>query len=164
MSRIFLIALVLLSVGACAPEENDARAPEEPSAGVGAPDGATAESTEQARGVVQAFHRALSDADSASALGLLHPEAIIYESGHAETVDEYRAGHLPADIRFAAATEREVVSESTVALGENVLYLARTRVRGTMGEREIDSDGVETMVLERDGNDWLIRHIHWSAR
>lgn len=165
MSRMSLIVLFLLTTGACAPEGNgnDGRA-EGVSAAPGAAARVTPASVEQARGVVRAFHRALSEADSASALGLLHPDVIIYESGHAETVDEYRAGHLPADMRFAAATEREVVSESTMALGEGVLYLARTRVRGTMGEREIDSGGVETMVLARDGDDLLIRHIHWSAR
>lgn len=166
MTRIALITMSVLSLAACAPEaeENDldlSGNEAEEASGV-AP--ATMESREAAQAVVHAFHRALSEADSTAALELLHPEAVIYESGHAETVEEYRGGHLPADIRFAAATEREILSERTVDSGGNALYLAETRVRGSMGDREVDSRGVETVVLAPEGEGWLIRHIHWSSR
>jgi ketosteroid isomerase-like protein len=117
-----------------------------------------------ARAVVADFHRALVEADSARVIELLHPDAIIYEAGHAETVDEYRAGHLAADIRFAAASERHVLSEQTVVLGDAVVYLSESHVAGAIGEREIDSRGVETMVLVPEGDGWRIRHIHWSNR
>ncbi|HET9452942.1 MAG TPA: hypothetical protein VFO66_01560, partial [Gemmatimonadaceae bacterium] len=53
--------------------------------------------------VVARYHRALATSDSAEALRLLAPDAVILESGGAETVAEYRAHHLPADIAFAAA-------------------------------------------------------------
>ena len=48
--------------------------------------------------VVARFHGALASGDSAAALGLLDRDAIILESGAAETRDEYRSHHLPADI------------------------------------------------------------------
>jgi hypothetical protein len=161
MTRTFALALFLPLLAACAPEgaENAARTADAPSADVFSE---TRAELEEARLTVESFHRALAQGDSAAALDLLNPDVVIYESGHAETLEEYRAGHLAADIQFAAATEREVLSEQTVPLGAHVLYLAQTRVHGTIGNREIDSHGVESMVLVPDGDRWLIRHIHWS--
>jgi ketosteroid isomerase-like protein len=161
--RTLIAPLLLIALTACEP----AAEPETPPTveETGEVDVTRAEADpDAARSVVQDFHRALADADSARVLELLHRDAIIYEAGHAETVEEYRAGHLAADIRFAAASDREVLDERTVVMGDAVVYLSESHVRGTMGEREIDSRGVETMVLIRDGDGWRIRHIHWSNR
>src|SRR5687768_11914331 len=51
--------------------------------------------------VVSEFHAALSTGDSATALRLLDPDAMVLESGEVETRDEYRSHHLAADIEFA---------------------------------------------------------------
>jgi ketosteroid isomerase-like protein len=161
--RTLIALLPLLAIVACQPADDTATPPtvEE----TGEVDVTRAEADpDAARSVVQDFHRALAEADSARVLELLHPDAIIYEAGHAETVEEYRAGHLAADIRFAAASEREVLDEQTMVTGDAVVYLSESHVRGTIGEREIDSHGVETMVLVPEGDGWIIRHIHWSNR
>ena len=50
---------------------------------------------------VAEFHAALKRGDGASAMKLLAPDAVILESGFAETRAEYEAHHLPEDIRFA---------------------------------------------------------------
>jgi ketosteroid isomerase-like protein len=163
MTIRILIALLLITTVACQPaaDRNTPPTVEE----TGEVDVTRAEADpDAARSVVEDFHRALAEADSARVLDLLHPDAIIYEAGHAETVEEYRAGHLAADIRFAAASEREVLDERTVVMGDAVIYLSESHVSGTVGEREIDSRGVETMVLVPDGDGWRIRHIHWSNR
>jgi ketosteroid isomerase-like protein len=55
--------------------------------------------------VVARFHAALASGDSAVALGLLDRDAIILESGAAETREEYRWHHWPADIEFARAVK-----------------------------------------------------------
>lgn len=120
--------------------------------------------TAGARAAVLQFHEALARGDSAGALALLHPEAVIYEAGHAETVTEYRAGHLAADMEFAAGTEREILQEASSPIGRGVLYVAETQTQGSFRDREIDSLGVETMVLEPSNDQWRIRHIHWSSR
>jgi ketosteroid isomerase-like protein len=112
---------------------------------------------------VQAYHAALAAGDSAAAIRLLHPEVVIFESGHAETLAEYRGGHLPADIRFAAATRRTVTSESVAVSRDFALYTGGSHTTGQVRDRNIDARGVETMVLVRTSDGWRIRHIHWSS-
>jgi hypothetical protein len=115
------------------------------------------------RAVANAYHQALAAGDSVRAVELLHPEVMIYEGGHAETLGEYRAGHLAADISFAQAVESETTSEEVVDLGGAALYLRESVTRGTCRDREIDSRGTETLVMVPQGDTWVIRHIHWSA-
>lgn len=123
---------------------------------------------EEARDVVYEFHQALEAGDSTRALALLHPDAVIHEAGHSETVGEYREGHLAADADFAAAVSREILHEEVLPLGDATLYLAETRASGTLRGREIDSRGTETVLLTRtdepDEGAWRIRHVHWSSR
>lgn len=114
--------------------------------------------------VVHDFHAALAAGDSARALELLHPEVRIFEAGHAETLSEYRAGHLAADMEFAGAVERELVEEDVTTGEDGALYLSEYRVTGTFRGEEVDAHGTETMVLVRTGDGWRIRHVHWSSR
>lgn len=117
----------------------------------------------EVRAVVETFHEALAAGDSTAALQWLHDDLEIYESGHAETISEYRSGHLGSDMVFAAATRREVTSESIDVWGDQALYLSESRTRGTLRGRTIDSQGTETAVLIRTSEGWRIRHIHWSS-
>ncbi len=133
-----------------------------PAAEVGETAAATV--TEEVREIVASFHAALARGDSAAALGLLHPEVRIYEQGHAETLEEYRAGHLAADVAFAAAVRREVVREEVIAGEDMALYVAETAARGTFRGREVDAAGTETVHVVRTPDGWRIRHIHWSSR
>lgn len=115
--------------------------------------------------IVDAFHAALSAEDSMSALGFLSPDVVIFESGGAETSrEEYRSHHLGADIEFSMSTTRQI-TERRVEAGEDVaIVLTRSATTGTFREHEIDSTGVETMVLAHTGDGWVILHIHWSSR
>lgn len=113
---------------------------------------------------VAAFHAALAAGDSALALSFLAPDVRVLESGGTETLAEYRAHHLPADIAFARAvpSERQVQAVSVV---DSVAWLAATsRSQGTFRQRPVDSDGAELMVLTRSEGKWTIRAIHWSGR
>lgn len=116
------------------------------------------------RTTVSRFHDALGRGDGQAALELLHPEARIYESGHAETREEYESGHLGTDMAFLAAVTRETTWDRVVPGRGMALYLSESHVTGTFRDREIDSRGVETMVLVPTGDGWRIRHIHWSSR
>ena len=129
----------------------------------GAQNAASADSGEVASAVA-AFHAALVAGDSAAVLALLAPDVQVLESGSSETLTEYRAHHLPADMAFAQAvpSERRVLR---VAVMDSVAWLTATsRSQGTFRGRAVDSDGVELMVLTRRAGHWQIRAIHWSSR
>lgn len=111
-----------------------------------------------------AFHAALAAGDSAAALRILSPDAVVLESGGIETLAEYRAHHLPADIAFARAlpSTRSVV-RVTVA-GEQAWVASTSTTRGEFRGRQINSAGAELATLRRSGGNWRITSIHWSSR
>ena len=113
---------------------------------------------------VEAFHSALAAGDRDRALAWLDPKVVIFESGGAEmSREEYASHHLESDMAFVAATKTEVVDRQAQAAGDTAWVLSRTRTTGQFRDRPVDADGVETVVLQRDGGQWRIIHIHWSS-
>jgi ketosteroid isomerase-like protein len=113
---------------------------------------------------VARFHEALERGDSAAALALLAPDAVILESGGAETVSDYRAHHLPADIEFARAI-RSVRNSVRVTVQGDLAWAAGTSTtQGDFRGRPVNSAGAELMVLIRTSDGWRIAAIHWSSR
>lgn len=130
---------------------------------VGAAD-VQAQTEAEVAAVVDAYHSALAAGDSTTALSLLADDVVILESGGLETKAQYRSGHLAGDMRFAQAVPRER-GEIAVAVMDDVAWAWSTSVtEGRMGEREINSQGAELMVLAHVGGDWRIKAIHWSSR
>lgn len=146
-----LAAFVLVPVSAAAQDSDHAA------------HSASADSADVAA-VVEEFHSALERKDSAQALELLAPGARILEGGGVETVQEYASHHLPADMAFAAAVERERGPLHVQVRGDVAWATSTSRVQGTYGEREIDSRGAELVVLARSNGQWRIEAIHWSSR
>ncbi len=114
--------------------------------------------------VVERYHRALAEGDSAAALALLAPDAVILESGGVESREEYRSHHLPADIQFARAVQSQRSATRVVVVGTVAWVSSTSTTQGTYRERPIDSTGAELMVLTRESGGWMIRAIHWSSR
>jgi len=114
--------------------------------------------------VVSEFHAALATSDSATALWLLDPDAIVLESGDVETRDEYRANHLPADIEFARAVRSKRTVLSVTVAGDAGWIVSKSDNVGRMGTRSINSVGAELMVLRKRDTGWKIAAIHWSSR
>lgn len=113
---------------------------------------------------VDDYHAALSSGDSARALTLLAPDAVILESGGMETRAEYRSHHLAGDIAFAKAVKSER-SPLVVRVHGNTAWTSSTSVtQGTFNGRAINSSGAESMVLTKGPDGWRIRAIHWSSR
>ncbi len=110
------------------------------------------------------FQSALASGDSAVALALLAPDAVILESGGVETRDDYRAHHLPADIAFARAV-RGVRSPLRVYVQGDVAWATSTSTaQGEFRGRAVNSVAAELVVLTRTNEGWRIRAIHWSSR
>lgn len=114
--------------------------------------------------VIELYHEALAAGDSATAISLLAPGALILESGGMETREEYESHHLPADIRFARAVARERGPIHVRVQGDVAWAASVSRSVGTYGQREIDARGAELMVLRRASDRWRIEAIHWSSR
>lgn len=126
---------------------------------------AAAQGADDPRAVVRAYHEAMAAGDSARALGLLLPDAVIFESGSVEASrDEYRTAHMPADMEFARATRREITRERSGTAGDAAWVLTESRATGSFRGRAVDSRSVETMLLRRTPEGWRIAHIHWSSR
>jgi ketosteroid isomerase-like protein len=133
---------------------------------VGSRSGARIPSTDSADVVatVERYQRALASGDSATALQLLAPDAVILESGGLQTRDEYRAHHLPADIGFARAVPSVRGPMRVVVRGDAAWTSSTTTTRGEYRGRQINSRGAELMVLSREPDGWKIRAIHWSSK
>ena len=114
--------------------------------------------------VVERYHRSLQSSDSASALALLAPDAVIIESGGVESRQEYRSHHLPADIAFARAVKESRSPVRVTLRGDAAWAVATATTRGTYRGRAVHSTGAELMVLTRTPDGWTIRAIHWSSR
>jgi len=129
------------------------------------PRGGTHQEGMEATEVVAAFHAALAAGDGDAALAHLAPEVVILESGGGEkSRDEYASHHLGGGMRFAAASQRETLEQRRETFGDTAVVLTWTRTTGSFGDRQIDSNGVETMVLHRTDAQWHIVHVHWSSR
>ncbi|MGB6336115.1 MAG: nuclear transport factor 2 family protein [Thermoanaerobaculia bacterium] len=114
---------------------------------------------------VAAFHQALATGDQHAVLDLLAPQVIVFESGGGEqTRDEYASHHLDADMEFAGVTTRKVVGQIEGEDGQTGWVLTRSETSGTFRDKEIESSGVETVILRRGEKGWRIVHIHWSSR
>jgi ketosteroid isomerase-like protein len=125
---------------------------------------ATATDSADVAGVVNAYHRALAAGDSAAAMTLLAPDAIIQESGSVETRSDYAGHHLPGDMRFAQALPGVRSAQRVVVVGDVAWSTSTSVTKGRYRDRDINSAGAEMMVLTKDSGRWRIRAIHWSSR
>jgi ketosteroid isomerase-like protein len=124
---------------------------------------ATADENANVASAVEAFHNALAHGDGKAAMKLLAPDAVILESGSAETRAEYESHHLPEDIQFAQAVHNNR-SDVRVQIDGNTAWLtSRGVAEGTFEGKPVNSVGVELVVLTKTAGGWQIRAIHWSS-
>lgn len=114
---------------------------------------------------VAAFHDALASGKAAQAGALLSPSIQIYESGHVErSRDEYAGHHLPADMAFAKATSSKVLKQAERVDGKLAVVMRETETTGKYKGKNVHLFGTETVLLEQQGEQWIITHAHWSSR
>jgi ketosteroid isomerase-like protein len=114
---------------------------------------------------VSTFHAAVKAGDTTKALALLSPTIVIYESGYVErSREEYASHHLASDIEFSKVVTRKVLKHTERTDGNIATVLEETETTGAFKGKPVHSFGVETAVLEKKGDDWVIVHVHWSSR
>jgi len=114
--------------------------------------------------VVDAFHSALSSGDSIAALSHLAEDVTILESGGVENKEHYKSGHMAGDMRFAKAVPRKRGDMQVSIVGDVAWAHSTSITQGKMGDREINSQGAELVVLANEAGTWKIKAIHWSSR
>lgn len=114
---------------------------------------------------VSAFHAAVGAGDKNKALALISPTIVIYESGYVErSREEYANHHLASDMEFNKAVTRKVLKHTERVDGNISTVLEETETTGAYKGKPVHSFGVETALLEKKGDDWVIVHVHWSSR
>jgi len=114
--------------------------------------------------VVDAFGAALKAGDAAALENLLAPDVFIAESGGAErSFAEYAGHHMPADMAFTKAVSTTIKDRRIFEGGSLATVVTEAVSKGTYREKPVHSRLMETMTLQKSGDDWRIVHIHWSS-
>lgn len=67
-------------------------------------------------------------------------------------------------MRFAQAVPRERGEVSVRIMGDVAWAWSTNVAEGQMGERDVNTQGAELMVLALVDGHWMIKAIHWSSR
>lgn len=129
----------------------------------------TAHSGEAAK--IEAWLKGYDEAFNAKDLEKLgtfyHPQVTIYEGGGIDNGwAAYRDGHLAPELKAFENLQFGHTNRQIQMLGDRTAYVISTySLKAKMGERNIDSGGLETLVLVKgDDGAWKIRHSHTSSR
>ena len=116
------------------------------------------------------YDAALNAKDLDRLASFYHPQVTIFEGG--TTNDgwaDYRDHHLGPELEELQGLRFSHFNVMVHPLGRDgraAYVTAEYRLKARVGEREVDSAGLETLVLVRDdkGGAWKIRHSHTSSR
>lgn len=97
-----------------------------------------------------------------------HPDVTIYEGGGINNGwADYRDHHLGPELKAFENLQFTHSNRKITLLpgGQSAYSIARYSLKAKMGDREIDSEGLETLLLmkQADGT-WKIYHSHTSSR
>jgi uncharacterized protein YcnI len=97
-----------------------------------------------------------------------HPDVTIYEGGGINNgwID-YRDRHLGPELKAFENLQFGHSNTKVTVLpgGQSAYATSEYAIKAKMGERQLDSGGLETLVLVKgDDGSWKIRHSHTSSR
>lgn len=96
-----------------------------------------------------------------------HPDVTIYEgAGINNGWADYRDRHLGPELKMFENLEfAHSGTKVTVLPGAESAYaVSRYTIKAKMGERMLDNEGLETLLLIKTAEGWKIRHSHTSGR
>lgn len=111
---------------------------------------------------VSAFHQALESGDKAKARSLLADDVLIFEGGVERSADQYANHHMLADMKYLAVVETTTLEHQVDISGNMALSISRSKTTGNYKDKNVDYEGLETIVLSQSDGKWKITHIHWS--
>ena len=96
-----------------------------------------------------------------------HPDVTIYEgAGVNNGWADYRDRHLGPELKAFENLEFAHTGTKVTVLpgGESAYAISRYTIKAKMGERMLDNEGLETLLLIKTPDGWKIRHSHTSGR
>ena len=96
-----------------------------------------------------------------------HPDVTIYEgAGINNGWADYRDRHLGPELKAFENLEFAHSGTKVAVLpgGESAFAISRYTIKAKMGERMLDNEGLETLLLIKTAEGWKIRHSHTSGR
>ena len=97
-----------------------------------------------------------------------HPDVTVYEGGAINSgYRDYRDRHLGPELKSFQNLEFGHSNTKVTVLpgGQSAYATSEYAIKAKMGERDLDSRGLETLVLVKSGDgSWKIRHSHTSSR
>lgn len=95
-----------------------------------------------------------------------HPEVTIFEGGGINRGwADYRDHHLGPELKEFQNLQFSHSNVVVRMLGADAAYATSDyTLKAKIGERDINSAGLETLVLVRESGVWKIRHSHTSSR
>ncbi|MBT7951406.1 MAG: nuclear transport factor 2 family protein [Gammaproteobacteria bacterium] len=113
--------------------------------------------------IVDTFHHALENGDENTVRRILADDVIIFEGGGVErSLSEYAEHHMAADMSFLKLMQSRKLEHHIKVIGNTAVSMSRNQVKGRYKNKDIDSEGMETLLLMKNENRWEIVHIHWS--
>ncbi|MCL4822325.1 MAG: nuclear transport factor 2 family protein [Vicinamibacteria bacterium] len=98
-----------------------------------------------------------------------HPDVTIFEGGSVDVGwAAYRDHHLGPELKEMEGlvfTHSNVSAHALGCDGLSAYVTAEYRLRARIGGRDVDTEGIETLMLVKDdGGAWKIRHSHTSSK
>ena len=119
------------------------------------------------RSFVESYDAAFKAKDLEKLASFYHPDVTIFEGGGVNRGwADYRDHHLGPELKEFQDLEFSHLNVSVHLLGDGSAYVASEyHIKAKMKEREIDSGGLETLILVKaDDGRFQIRHAHTSSR
>ena len=114
----------------------------------------------------KAYDAAFNAKDLTKLAALYHPDVTIFEgSGINRGWADYRDNHLGPELKAFQDLHWAHSNIVIHTLGPSAVYVtADYAIKYKAGERAVDSGGIATHVLVKEGGQWKIRHSQTAAR
>lgn len=134
---------------------------------VDAPVQATGSDAASVEAWLKGYDAAFLSRDLNKIAAFYHPDVTIYEgAGINNGWADYRDRHLGPELKAFENLEFAHTGTKVTVLpgGESAYAISRYTIKAKMGDRMLDNEGLETLLLIKTPEGWKIRHSHTSGR
>lgn len=134
---------------------------------VDAPVQATGSDAASVEAWLKGYDAAFLSRDLNKIAAFYHPDVTIYEgAGINNGWADYRDRHLGPELKAFENLEFAHTGTKVTVLpgGESAYAISRYTIKAKMGDRLLDNEGLETLLLIKTPEGWKIRHSHTSGR